>query len=235
MINFDNYYSGGYFLLRADKPGWPQLQTDLLPEKLISLSQHMCPRLSVYWGWNPGNREAALRFGIPEPKLDGFVEWCSAYHADLDILSMFYSTEAARRFVKRFELNTQNLYIIGAGLPKELEETNWSAESDGRVEGVEKQIEQHIPLEAGGSKLGFDITSYAHNDFDCSWLCNYLHHDVFELYGVRPNQCGLVETYTEAKTVYKWINDGEINRTRAESQLYDFWLLVSYPVEFPSP
>ncbi|MEO8609608.1 MAG: hypothetical protein ABI690_17075 [Chloroflexota bacterium] len=232
MIDLNDYFSGGYFLLRADKPGWSQLKTDLLPEKLVSMSRCICPRLSVHWGWNLGNREAALKFGIPETKLDEFIKWCSGdYRTDLDVMSTFYSTDSARRFVKRFDLNITDLYLIGAGLPKELEEANWRIKADGIVEGVEKQIEQHLTLETSGTILGFDVTSYAHHDFDCSWFCNYLHQDVFDLYGIRPNQFGLIETNVEAKTVYNWINDDDINRTRAESQLYDFWLLVSYPLE----
>jgi hypothetical protein len=231
MIDLDDYYSGGYFLLRANKPDWPALQTDLLPEKLISLSQHICPRLSVLWGWNPGNKQAALDFGIPQNKMDEFVEWCSAYHADLDIMSMFNSNDAALRFIKRFDLNTSDLYLIGASLPTELEEANWRAESNGKVEGIEGRIEQHLPVETGGAILGFDVTSYAHHDIDCSWLCNHLHQDIFDLYGIHPNQYGLLETQAEAKTVYSWINDPVINRTRAESQLYDYWLLISYPLK----
>lgn len=200
MMNLDEYYSGGYFLLRADKPNWPQLQTDLLPQKIISLSRHICPRLEVYWGWTPGNPEAALKFGIPETKLNDFLAWCqSGYQNDLDVSSMFYSPEAARRFIKQFDLNTDDLYLIGAGLPKEVEEKNWREESNERIEGVEKQIEQHFVLETGGTLLGFDVTSYAHHDFECSWFCNYLHQDIFSLYGIRPNQYGLLETYDEAK------------------------------------
>ena len=117
MIDLSDYYSGGYFLLRADKPDWPQLQTDLLPDKLISLSGHICPRLKVYWGWTPGDRDAAFRFGIPEFKLNEFVEWCQTeYQSDMDIVSMFYSPEAARRFIERFLPDTADLYLIGTGL-----------------------------------------------------------------------------------------------------------------------
>jgi hypothetical protein len=235
MIDLDDYYSGGYFLLRADKPEWPQLQTDLLPAKLLSLSDHICPRLAVYWGWNPGNKEAALKFGIPQTKLDEFIEWCHfGYQTDLEFVSMFYSTDAARRFIKQFELNTDDLYLIGAGLHKEIEEAHWRYESDREVDGIEKRIEQHLPVESGGSILGFEVTTYAHNNIECSWFCNYLHQDIFDLYGVRPNQYGLIESHAEAKTVHKWINDPEINGKRAEAQLYDFWLLLSYPLQTPS-
>jgi hypothetical protein len=234
MIDLNDYYSGGYFLLRADKPDWPQLKTDLLPEKLVSMSRCMCPRLSVHWGWNPGNREAALKFGIPETKLDEFVEWCnSGYQTDLDVMSMFYSPEAARRFIKQFSLNTNNLWLVGTGLPKELEEANWREEIDQneRVEGVEKRIEQHLPIESNGIILGFEVVSYQYHDLSHSWLCNYLQQDMFDLYGIRPNQYGLIDSHDEANKVYNWIAEDDMKGTRAEPEPYDFWLLISYPLE----
>ncbi len=235
MIDLNDYYSGGYFLLRAYKPDWPTLQTDLLPDKLISLSTHICPRLEVYWGWIPGNPEAALKFGIPEAKLDDFIEWCkSGYENDLDYPSMFYSPEAARRFIKQFDLDKHNQYIIGTGLPKELEEANWREKGDENVSGIEKQVEQHLPLETGGGTLGFEVVSYSYSDYGCSWLCNYLHLDMFDLNGIRPNNYGLIDTHIEAKQVYNWIDEGEKQGVRrAEPEPYDFWLLVSYPLEIP--
>jgi hypothetical protein len=237
MIDLNDYYSGGYFLLRSDKPDWPQLQTDLLPPKGISLSRHICPRLEVYWGWTPGSPEAALEFGIPQAKLDNFLAWCkSGYENDLDYTSMFYSPEAARRFIRQFELDTYGLYIIGTGLPEELEEANWREAGNEDVMGIEKRIEQHLPLETGGSILGFEVASFSYSDYGCSWLCNYLHQDMFDLYGIRPNQYGLIDTHMEAKQVYDWIEEGEKQGVRrAEPEPYDFWLLISYPLKISSP
>jgi hypothetical protein len=236
MIDLNDCYSGGYFLLRADKPDWPQLKTDLLPEKLISLSTHICPRLEVYWGWTPGNPEAALKFGIPQGKLAEFLDWCkSGYENDLDYTSMFYSPEAARRFIRQFELDTYDLYIIGTGLAKELEEANWREAGNEDVMGIEKRIQQHLPLETSGTTLGFEVVSFSYSDYGCSWLCNYLHHDMFDLHSIRPNRYGLLDTYAEAKQVYDWIAEGERQGVRrAEPEPYDFWLLVSYPLNHDS-
>ncbi|MBI1257692.1 MAG: hypothetical protein GC204_09500 [Chloroflexi bacterium] len=229
MIDLSDYYSGGYFLIRADKPTWPQLQTDLLPEKLLSLSGHICPRLKVYWGWTPGDRETALRFGIPEDKWAEFVEWCrTGYLADLDVVSMFYSPEAARRFVERFLPNTANLYLIGTGLHKSSEEMNWRNPSEGRVEGIEKQIEQHLPLIKCGTALGFEVVSLSYNDYGCSWYCNHTAEDLGTLFDIRPGQYGLIETREAAQHINDWI--AEAPGSRGEPEPYDYWLLVSYPL-----
>lgn len=231
MIDLGEYYSGGYFLIRADKPDWPQLQTDLLPDKLISLSFCMCPHLQVYWGWNPGDREAALRFGIPENQLDEFVAWCGTeYQSDLDIVSMFYSPDAARRFIRRFLPDTTDLYLIGTGLHKSLEEANWRYPALGEIIGIDKYIEEHHSLEDGGTPLGFDVVSFSYHDLAHSWLCSYLYLEMNRLFGIRPGQFGLIERQEDARRVYEWIAEDEQRGHRAEPEPYDYWLLVSYPL-----
>ncbi|HEX2909013.1 MAG TPA: hypothetical protein VHO69_19225 [Phototrophicaceae bacterium] len=199
MIDLNNFYSGGYFLLRANKPDWPQLKTDLLPEKIISLSLCICPRLEIYWGWIPGNPEAALEFGIPQEKLDEFLLWCKAeYQTDLELTSMFYSTAAARRFIQRFLPDTTNLYLIGAGLPKELEVKDWREFGEGEIIGIEKRIEKYLPLENSGDILGFEVISFEYQDLAHSWLCGSLHQTMCELFGFHPNKF-LVEGKYKAK------------------------------------
>src|SRR5688572_21551741 len=177
MIDLNDYYSGGYFLLRADKPDWPQLKTDLLPEKLVSLSTCMCPRVSVGWGWIPGDRQAALDFGIPKDRLDDFIKWCGyASETEIGVWSMFSSPDNARQFIRRFLPDITDLKIIGVGLPQDLAEKNWLHSEGQRDEGVEKQIQQQLPIKLGGEILGFDVVTYSYNDFGDSWLCSSLQH-----------------------------------------------------------
>jgi len=246
MIDLSEYYSGGYFLIRAHKPDWPQLQTDLLPEKLLSLSRCICPRVEVAWGWIPGDREAALRFGILEDKLDEFVEWCG-HTSDIDHLSMFHSVEAAQRFVQRFLPNTSNLYLIGAGLYQALEPADWNGAKAAlgdidlqtnlllqpnpasfRTYGVEGQIGQRLLLADGGTPLGFEVICFAYNDFADSWYCNFTAEDLVTMLGIRPGKHGLIERREEAQRVNDWIAEDPTHR--GEPLPYAYWLLVSYPL-----
>lgn len=230
-INRADYYSGGYFLIRASKPDWPQLQTNLLPDKLVSLSECICPRLFVYWGWTPGDRQAALDFGIPESRVDEFTEWCrKPFEADMAYPSMFYSTEAACRFVRRFLPDRDKLYLIGVGLPQELEADYRRAESGEEKTGVTQQIGEHSPLESGGTVLGFEIVSFSYHDFGDSWLCSGLEREMHRLFHIHPNPYGLIDTYKEAKKVYDWIAEDDMQGRRAEPEPYYPWLLVSYPL-----
>lgn len=236
MIELSDYYSGGYFLLRTDKPDWEQLKHDLVPEQVISLSQCICPRLCVWWGWTPGSPDAALKFGIPPDKLNEFLNWCGrAHQLEIDHGAMFFSLEIVRRFVQRFELTGDDLRIIGAGLHRECEGTFLSTQSDenGPI-GVTERIRQRLPLEAGGKILGYEAVSYSYSDFGHSWLCGGIERDAFELFGIRPNEHGLIATYAEARQVHDWIAEDEMRGGRSEPEPYAPWLLVSYPLETPT-
>jgi hypothetical protein len=225
MIDSTDFYSVGYFLIRQNKPNWPQLTTDLLPPKLISLSDCLCPRLLPMWGWTPGDRVAAANFGIPEVKLGEFVQWC---HTGQDPNGMFSSVDEARHFIQRFLPSTSDLYLIEVGFPRELESEYWQY-SDSNL-GIDHRLKQHILLESGGKALGFEIISRDSGTFSHSWLCSGLEQNMVNLYNIRPNSSGLIDSYDDAKKVYVWIAEDHMQGHRAEPEPYDIWLLISYPL-----
>ncbi|MEZ4669842.1 MAG: hypothetical protein R3E39_18200 [Anaerolineae bacterium] len=121
-IDSKMFYSGGYFLIRANHPGWEQLRSALIPAKLISLSSCICPMFNVNWGWVTGDKQSALDFGIAEEAIDEFLDWCAEdYKQTVDIWSMFYTPDNARQFINRFKVDIDQLYIIGVGLPQAFE------------------------------------------------------------------------------------------------------------------
>ena len=181
-IDLSQFYSGGYFLIRANDPDWgDEWRAGLLPQKLISLSNCIGHQFHVNWGWIPGDREAALKFGIPQAKLDECLEWCdNAYETHMDLWSVFYSVEGVRRFIQQFEVPTEELHIIGIGLPQQSDIVDYYMASCSTTKdyGTEKLIQQKSLLEAGGQLLGFEILSYdGYGSFSHSWLCSGLHSD----------------------------------------------------------
>ena len=232
-VDIERFVSAGYFLIRAGNPGWDQLKTDLLPENLLSLANCISEKLNVGWGWNPGDKPSALQFGICEEMLDEFVEWCQHdYESELGVWSMFNSPEAANRFAAHFLVNFENLHLIGVGLPKGLEEKNWREEpTEGQmICGIEKRIEQRLPLAKGGAPLGFEVISFEYGSFGHSWLCNYLHYEIYKLFGIRTGQYGLLQKEADARQIYEWIEEDDMQGRRAEPVPYDYWLLVDYPL-----
>jgi hypothetical protein len=234
-VDLEQFYSGGYFLVRAGHPGWEQLKGDLLPQKLLSLSKCICPQFDMSWGWTGGNKDNARDFGIPAAQLDEFVQWCQGdYRAELDMWGMFYTLEATRRFIRRFIPQTDELRIIGVGLPRDLADKDWSdplPDNPNDYYGIEKQIDRHLPLEPGGEPLGFEVVSFSYSNFGHSWLCNYLHQDMHELFAIRPGPYGLIQSEAEARQVYDWIAEDNMQGRRAEPEPYDYWLLISYPLQ----
>ena len=96
--------------------------------------------------------------------------------------------------------------------------------------GIQKQIDQHLPLAEGGTILGFEVVSFAYSHFGHSWICSGLQLEMDDLFGVRPGQFGLIETREAAQQVYEWIAEDHQQGHRGEPEPYHYWLLVSYPL-----
>lgn len=223
-INLDDYLSVGYFLIRKNiRPFWLNEPTGLIAENIISLETEFCDKFTLLWGWNE-DYEPAVKFGIDQEKVYELKSWGLDYHhKDIDVWSMFYSTDSARAFIQYFipESKYDGLMLIGAGLHHSFHD-DW-LDDDEKLEGVEKRILEKLPIETGGQTLGFDISSYAYGDFDHTWFSHLHYRGVFEEHGIRPGQYGLLQTQKEAVIArdYANLHDG---------YTYDYWLLVSYPI-----
>ncbi len=234
QIDFQRFVSAGYFLIRAGNPGWEQLQTELLPTTLLSLSQCIAPRFDVAWRWIPGNKQAALDFGVAEADWDEFVHWCGyEYASEMDVWSMFYTPDSARHLAQWLLGDTTDLHLIGAGLPRELESAHWRepVQDSDKVYGIEKRVKQRLPIADGGRPLGFDVVSFSYSNFAHSWLCSSMHVEMYNLYNIRPGMFGLLETEADAKRINDWIVEDDMRGHRAEPEPYDYWLLIEYPLD----
>ncbi|MEL6407051.1 MAG: hypothetical protein AAFR81_21950, partial [Chloroflexota bacterium] len=222
-INLNEYYSGGYFLVRSGRPDWKPPFGKYLPDgNLISLSKCInYLRLSVLWGWTTGDRDAARSFGISRKNMDKFVSWCGTeYQSFMGYRSMFYRPEDARAFIRQFKIQKNNLYLLGAALPKTYQKT-WIDEEDNN-EGIAKRVKKGIAVDSTGKPIGFDVVSYSYSDFSHSWLCSGLEHEMNDLFGIRTNELGLLKSYDDAKKIYDWIAEDNYEGKRAEPEPYGF-------------
>lgn len=233
-VDRSQFYSGGFFLIRSGHPGWEELDAELVPPKLVSLSDHISPRFNVVWTWIPGDQESALNFGVQATKWDELEMYClEEFEKQIDLGGVFSARQYAQQFVATFIPDRTDLYLVEIGLPKALEESEWreAATEHQTKSSIESQIEQHRPLLPDGTILGFDVVGFEYNNLSCSWICSYIHRDMYKLYGMRPNQYGLLDSFDDAQKVYDWIAEDEMKGTRAEPIPYDFWLLVSHPLQ----
>jgi len=223
-LDLNDYYSAGYFLIRENIiPAWLNEPEELVPDEIISLESEFCPKFNISWGWDTTKPTQALDFGVNESKWDEFERWCIEAHTkEIDVGCMFHSTDAIRRLIKQFifESRWEKLIVVGVGLHHSCE-ADWK-EPHG-TEGVELRILKPLPIETGGQVLGFDVASYAHHNFDHTWLSHGHHRGVFHELGIRPGNHGLLQTRAEAVLAQEYANahDGFI---------YEYWLLVSYPL-----
>ncbi|MEO8611023.1 MAG: hypothetical protein ABI690_24210 [Chloroflexota bacterium] len=233
-IDLSDYVAGGYFVVKySSQDFW---KSNLMPERVISLSGCVSPQLEIVWGWNTEKYQKDISdFGIPSDKFDTFAQWCRRDPGAL------YSLDIGREFVAAFLPDNGDYFLIGIALPKGLVDgflinnqqtvfdTNQQVYKDA-IYGVNYVLKEHQPLPQGGTVLGFEVLSYSYGNIGCSWLCSGIEKDMHELFGIHPNLYGLIDSYTDAKKVYDWIAEDEMQGIRAEPEPYYPWLIVQYPV-----
>lgn len=239
-IDLSDYVSGGYFVAKPIQRE-PWMSKELLPQTIISVSScRNNSKVLVYWGWDiEKHHNAVVNLGIPSSKISDFQEWSTS--DKVGYTSTFYTLGAAREFICTFITDDSSWSIFGVGLPKQMANKflidNPRSSFDPRTQtwqkeilGVNLALSQHKALDPNGTILGFEIISYSYFDMNCSWLCNGIDRDMFKLFNIRPNQYGLIDSYAEAKQVYEWIAEDELQGTRSEPEPYYPWLIVQYPI-----
>lgn len=225
------FIAGGYFIIKS-APREAHHSPDLLPQRLISLSNCICPSVHVYWAWR---EQEALDFGIPKSKL-------AATHREIsgfDYPNVFLTLDVAQAFINEFLSDARHLHLIGIGLHPErvadflaLKQQVYDPHAEEyrqEISGVSQIVHARLALPTGGQPLGFEVVSYD-NQLGHSWLCSGLERDMVDQFNIRPNQHGLIASYKEAQQVYQWIAEDKQQGHRAEPEPYYPWLLVEYPL-----
>ena len=230
------YIAGGYFLVKSvERP--PSMAADLLPKRILSLSNCICPSVRTTWGWEEDELLDASDFGVADGKLEELHEW--SVTGEIDFPNVFLTLAAARSFARDFLVNVEHTHLLGIGLPRDFadaflthKQTVYDPTSDTHHEltiGVSRMIADRHLLAPEGTPLGFEVLSYIQS-LGHSWLCSGLERDMQQLFGIRPNAHGFIDTEAEAMQVYAWIAEDEQRGIRAEPEPYYPWLIMDYPL-----
>lgn len=234
-VELNDYIAGGYFVVKYSYDGF--WKSELMPERVISLSECIGETLDIVWGWNLEKYEhQAVEFGISANMMAAFREWCGGKEP-----GALYSLDIAREFIAEFLTDTSDVVLVGIAMNKDMVD-GFLATNKQKVyfanehvykefiHGVNYVLREGKLLPAGSNLLGFELVGYSYNNLGHSWLCSGIEKEMHELFGIRPNQYGLIDSYEDAKKVYEWIAEDEMQGTRAEPEPYYPWLLVQYPV-----
>jgi hypothetical protein len=233
-IDLSDYVAGGYFVMKYTETSDHGFQpSDLLPERIISIRGCRSATFQIYWGWDTEKHKFdVLHFGIANEKLLALSEWINnSHYSETEHPNVFLKADYALNFASEFLDLSNDFIVIGIGLhndlvDKFLEENDYSHDEK---HGLIRLLHERLPLKPEGEILGFEPVGYNIN-FSCSWLCSGLEKDIHELYDIRPNPYGLIDSYDEAQKATEWINEDRIGHSRGEPDPYYPWLIVQYPV-----
>jgi hypothetical protein len=225
---------GGYLLARAiATPAC--LSRDLLPERILSASAHVSTVIPQPWAmrWVADAEEqrtrACAQAGLDPSALARVIDWVSAefVRGRLGWPGVFLSLEAAREFVREFDLRGDDLALLGLGLPRHSVDEFLARQAPAEREGVPAI---HAMIAAGqsatedGLPLGYEVLGYDLGSF-CSWLCNGLERDANDVLGIRPNTAGFVTSLKDATRVAAHASNPT---TGAEPLWWAPWLITRY-------
>lgn len=231
LPNIIEYISGGYLIVKP--PPRPKDFPELLPQSLITVSSCFADTAPDLWAVDWDNysaedvAEETAKFGIPAHLGAELVRWVSAQMKTTgEHPNAFLSLEMAREFWRRF-VNNEEILLVGIGLHTSLLPSLYGQlEKDvNRGYGLLERIERKEPLAAGGIVLGYEPLGYEATKFH-SWLCHAGGEDGRTLFGVRPNENGLIPDLDGGIQTTEYLA-----RTGAEPAIWAPWLLVKYELQ----
>jgi hypothetical protein len=229
-----SFISGGYRLVKSVRR--PIFNSKpLLPEQILSTSTCITDTLPDQWAlnWineeNTARKEKAKKFGVTEEQLPSLIEWITLQidKNRMGFPNIFLSTADAKDFLKKFNLASNDVVLIGIGIHIDvIEELIESASPLNLMDGLVHTIARRGPLEQKGEFLGFEIYGHEMGAFH-SWLCNGLEEEASKQFGIRPNHFGFLDNYWDALKCSKHFEKDEVG---AEPVPWLPWAIVRYPL-----
>lgn len=225
---------GGYLLTSdVDRPAY--VSADLLPPRLLSISDCICDFVPDLWAveWAKVSAEdraaEAAKHGIGASELLDLITWTTQHvnSGSLGWPCVFFSVGDARAFASRFLPIAPGRRLLGVSLHASYVERFLAEERPGPsagTPGIYKAVSDRAGLEGGSIDLGWEVLCYDHGGFH-SWLCNGLETEIANTLGIRPNDKGFIAAAEDAHAAASFCGRDEVG---AEPGFWAPWLVVEY-------
>ena len=227
--------------------------SELLPPKILSLSEELCPRFPDYYAMPWANMEfadrhrgstMARRFDIAEAPFRQIGVWVELLWktGGMKWMDVVVAPEIAKMFIDEvLPAHRDELMILGIGLRRTLLDEFLAASPPSQrsndrppaeelalggegTYGVAEILSQRGALARDGEVLGYDLAGYGYGAFT-SWLVHGLHADCHKRFGIRPNRWGLIETEQDAERCAEFVRA----EPGKEPGWWHAWLVLRYP------
>jgi hypothetical protein len=210
-------------------------KSNVLPDKILSGSTHICPKFPDGWIFDWVVDETSIREREYAKGIAGLSpsEFSTAQKDFEELLqknrfgfpNVFMDSNIALEKYNQYFHSVPDLKILGFGLPESYID-NFFAEhdSDGfepiRRNGVYVKLSQK-EIYDGNVSIGYDLLCFTGADY-CSFLCGSMESEIHDKYGVQYNQYGLISDYEPAEKVSQAIVRGD---EVAEEGFWAPWLV----------
>jgi len=133
------------------------------------------------------------------------------------VFPRYLNLKTAQDIVMEFVRGHDDVVLLGVGLPICYEE--W-------LRGTHCYCE--CDFAQGGKVMGFDLINQFEdnsNGLTCSYTCNRLETEIFNVFGVKPNENGLYDSEEDAVGFCKYLEEKQLG----EPGFWKPWLMVEYP------
>jgi len=189
------YISAGFYILspvgRAS-----YMDKELLPEKIVSLSNCICefhPNINILWGGSHLNKQNySNKLHLSKDSFDEMEKWVlHQFEKDMFLYSNIFTTvNLARDFSGVFLNELDERMIIEIGLPESfvdgfLEDVDTYSKSNKVGLGIDKLLINKTPIDVEANSLGYEVVGFEEGKFH-SYICNglekdYDDHNIFTL------------------------------------------------------
>lgn len=238
IIDLNEYYAGGYFLLKSrtklciPRAELPANCDPYSPAKWITWS------IPNTWGftWATDDRElssVAKYLRLSRERLLQMQQWVTSYEAiQVGYPNVFLSYTAMHTFASQFIDDKEALRYIGIGIHRlfidEFLHTRKPVGSEG-TSGIYQMLSGKHVLHPDGYILGFDILHFEYSEFN-SWLCPYLYSGFVAATGIALNAYGLLDDEATAVQAAKFSIQAEYDTDSPilNSEWWLPWIVVDY-------